>query len=887
MSQPVPLRFSAACVLPRCPGYFAILCRLIGVIGSLALGQAADSAPFEQPASGRETYDFNSAWRFVKAEAPGAEAKAFDDRAWSTVSTPHTWNDVDSYDEYIARGGEQTLYMGPAWYRKPFKLPASARGSRVIIEFEGMRQAAKFWVNGEPVGLYEDGVTALGLDITRAVHFGGEENLLAVRITNERDYKEEATGVGFQWASKDFNPNFGGINRNVRLHLLPPIHQTLPLLNGLGTTGVYVYATDHDVPGKKASLHIESQVRNLSGGQAAVDFSAVVVDASGDVVAEFRGEALDLVDNETGVAKAGGPLTGVNWWSPDMPYLYDVYTLLRVDGRVVDVAKVVTGFRKTEFKGGTGTGGVFINDRFTWLTGWAQRSTSEWAAIGAAYPDWMHDYDLRLMREANGNYVRWMHIAPKRQLSDACDRVGIVQVCPAGDKEKNPDQVQWNQRVEVMRRTIVYFRNSPSILFWEAGNNGIPADRMRQMVDIRKELDPSGGRVMGCRSLPATSGFQGFAANDPGPGPGQTDENAHVAEYFGVMLGQDPKGDKLSTPTQLFRAFSFERRDLAPFLETEAFREESLRTHWDNYSPPGFGFKKGPNDTYDLNSEQFALAQVQSYNSYWSHRISLDDPRRARWSAYASIVWADSLQLGRNPDTEVARTSGKVDAVRIPKQAFYAARVMQNPRPDVHIVGHWTYPADTRKTLYVVAANAQGVELLLNGKSLGKNDRPENGFVYAFPNVAFVPGTLQALAYAGDGAVLARHELKTAGPAVAIRLTPHTGPRGFLADGADIAFFDVEVTDAAGNLCPTEQVRIDFALEGPAVWRGGVNTFKPGSINHPWLDTECGINRVFVRSTLQAGEIALSAKREGLKSASVRIRSQPVPIRDGLLPLAR
>src|SRR6185312_4252918 len=111
-----------------------------------------------------------------------------------------------------------------------------------------------------------------GIDITEAVQFGDVDNVLAVWITNVTGYKEGATGVVFQWESKDFNPNFGGINRNVRLHILPKIYQTLPLLNGLGTEGVYVYASDYDVPGKKATLHIESQVRNQSGDQAAVDF---------------------------------------------------------------------------------------------------------------------------------------------------------------------------------------------------------------------------------------------------------------------------------------------------------------------------------------------------------------------------------------------------------------------------------------------------------------------------------------------------------------------------------------------------------------------------------------------------------------------------------------
>ncbi len=858
-----------------------ILCVLVTLCAPLS----GAAAPYTPPASGRATYDFNPAWQFIKKDVAGAEQPGFDDKAWETVSTPHTWNDTDSYDEYIVRAGEKTLYTGPAWYRKHFKLPAAAKGSRIVIEFEGMRQAAKFWVNGKPVGKYEDGVTACGIDITDAVHFGDEENVLAVWITNVTDYKEEATGVAYQWESKDFNPDFGGINRNVRLHILPKIYQTLPLLNGLGTLGVYTYASDFDIPASKATLNIESQLRNTSGDQAAIDISAVVVDASGTPIARLQGEPVDTVDGETAIAKISGPLANIKWWSPEHPNLYDVYTILTVGGKVVDVNKVTTGFRKTEFKGGAGTGGVYLNNQFTWLTGWAQRSVDEWAAIGGAFPDWLHDYDMQLMASTHGNYVRWMHTAPTKQSSDACDRVGIVQVCPAGDKEVNPtNPVQWNQRVQVMRDTIVYFRNSPSILFWEAGNNGIPANRMQQMVDIRKELDPSGGRAMGCRSLPATQGnnVNNPADRDPGAGPGQSDENAHIAEYFGVMIAQDRPVENLRTPTALFRAFSFQRRDLAPIIECEDFREESLRTYWDKYSPPSFGFKKGPNDTYDLDSEQFCLAQIKRYNDYWSHRISLNDQENARWSAYASIVWADSLQLGRNPDTETARSSGKVDGVRLPKQVFFAARVMQNPQPDIHIIGHWTYPAGTQKTMYVAASNVASVELFVNGKSVGKNSQPRDGFAYAFPDVAFAPGTIKAVGYGKDGQVLAQHELKTAGPATAIRLTPHASPQGLQANGSDIAFFDVEVVDAEGNRCPTDQARIDFELAGPALWRGGVNEYTPGTINNTYLNTECGINRVFIRSTLKPGEITLKARREGLKDATATVDSKPVAITNGL-----
>ena len=86
--------------------------------------------------------------------------------------------------------------MGVGWYRKHFKLPAGADGQKVFLEFDGMRQAGRFFLNGQPVGKYENGVTAVGLDITKFAKFGGQDNVLAVKVDNSPGYREEATGTG-------------------------------------------------------------------------------------------------------------------------------------------------------------------------------------------------------------------------------------------------------------------------------------------------------------------------------------------------------------------------------------------------------------------------------------------------------------------------------------------------------------------------------------------------------------------------------------------------------------------------------------------------------------------------------------------------------------------
>jgi beta-galactosidase len=87
--------------------------------------------------------------------------------------------------------------------------------------------------------------------------------------------------------------------------------------------------------------------------------------------------------------------------------------------------------------------------------------------------------------------------------------------------------------------------------------------------------------------------------------------------------------------------------------------------------------------------------------------------------------------------------------------------------------------------------------------------------------------------------------------------------------------------DANGERCPTFQQRVDFECTGPAIWRGGYNSGKTNSINNKYLDLECGINRVAVRSMLQPGTIIVTAKCDGLKSGSVTIQSRPFAFENG------
>lgn len=818
-------------------------------------------------------FSMDPGWKFIKQDVSGADAAAFNDSGWTTVSTPHTYNDTDSFDELISHGsGETHLYQGLAWYRKHFKIPAQYAGSKVIIEFERIKQGAKFFINGAQVGMYEDGITACGVDISSQVKFGDAENVLAVRIDNSGTFVD-SNGTGFQWMGKAFNPNYGGLVGHVHLHVSGKVYQTYPLYNNLKTSGVYIYPSNFaNVSTAQGNLtvNVESQVRNESGSSQTITLMAAVIDpANGQTVGTFQNSPTAVGDGQTTVLKTMGGLANAKLWSDLNPHLYDVVTSLSIGGKVVDSRTTTTGFRLTGFRGGAGTGGVYVNNRFVYLLGYAQRSTNDWAALGQAVPDWMHDFTTSLIKNSNSNYIRWMHITPQRTDVESMDRAGIINIAPAGDKETDVTGAQWVQRTNVMRASMIYLRNNPSILFWEAGNNGISAAHMQEMANIKKQWDPTGGRAIGCRDLADAGG-------------------APFSEYFGTMVAF--KEDWVPTSdASYFRGYSHNYRNQAPIIECEDERDEAARRFWDDFSPPHFGFKPGANDTYHWNQETFitgdstspaAIHRLDIWKNIYSIRNT--DPNFSRYAAYASIYFSDSNADGRQDSSEVCRVSGKVDAVRLPKELYYAHQVIGNTKPDIHIIGHWTYPAGTKKTMHVVA-NTASVELFVNGVSKGKDTTPTDHYLFSFPNITWAAGTIRAVGYNSAGTEVCSYQLQTVGTPARIKLTPTLAPDGFKADGADVAMFDVEVVDANGQRCPTDEARIDFAMTGPGIWRGGYNSGIIGSVNKTFLNTECGINRVFIRSTMTPGTITLTATRSGLASATATVKSMAIPVTDGLI----
>lgn len=879
--------------------------------------------------------------------------KEFTEQNWEEVTLPHTFNDKDLFRDRIQDGGSGQKRTA-SLYRRWFSVPEQHQGQKVLIEFEGLRQTCYLYINGKMAGYYEAGVAPFGFDLTPWICYDAPNLIaVATDNTSTRNIdlcigetpnkpdavpgsyllaqdQEEAgykKGVGFFWNCNDFNPSIGGITRPVKLHFKPEVYLTLPLYSNLRTKGVYIYGQNYRLDEKSVQIGAEAEIRNEGRESVTAWLEITVRDLKGTEVLHFLSEKQQIapsgeirtelsvtpedayiwdndadqyvpVDDEkkvmetvtdsraVSVIPALSPQTKMRFWSMEDPYLYRLEVQLYADGQQVDDTVIETGFRSVGYHKDKG---ILVNGVPVWLTGYAQRAANEWAAIGIA-PEWLKDQDAMWIRESNSNHLRFMHVAASPADIRSCDRHGIVCTQPAGDKERENFGRQWDQRIELMRDVIIFFRNNPSVFFWEAGNNSINREHMKEMRLLKEKLDPKGGRFMGCRTL-------------------NTEDVVMESEYVGTMLNRH---------AARFLA------EHGPVTETEYAREEAPRRIWDDFTPPDFDYKnkwlgKGGKkqvgmDFYDLTSEEFALTAAKGYSEFFHDRIGGASEKKY-YSACAALCWTDSAQHGRQSFSENGRMSGRVDPVRIKKQNFDVFSVMQSPVPRIGIIGHWNYPPEDginyrymeksfngsyweengivkyrdprHKTVYVTGSySIKRIELFVNGKRAGTCEKPQDTFIFAFPNVDVTQsGVVEAYGYDYDDRLAARDEIHTAGDPFALRLGLHTSPKGMYADGADIAYIDVEVVDKEGRICPLCEARIDFSIEGEGTFLGGYNSGRfagfgrENSVIHEnHVYSECGVNRVFVRATRRSGVITLKALMEGVPQACIRWESCPADL---------
>lgn len=431
----------------------------------------------------RETSSFNREWKFQLGDVSGAEAPAFDDKAWSDENLPHSFS-----MPYFAA---DRFYVGYGWYRKHFDVSTAWTGKRVNLEFDGVFQVAEVFVNGRRIGEHKGGYTGFIFDITEAVQPG--DNVVALRVNNVWNPRL-APRAGEHTFS-------GGIYRDVRLVVTAPLH--------VAWYGTFV--TTPQVSKESGVVDVKTEVVNDSTGSKSATVQTRVVDAHGKTVAQME-STQSIAPGSTNVFDQTSPrVTQPKLWSPEQPNLYSVKTLVLDGHKAVDDYTSPLGFRWFRF---TADQGFFLNGQHYYFKG--VNVHQDHAGWGDAVADSGFFRDVKLVKDAGFDFVRGSHYPHAPAFAAACDRLGMLfwsENCFWGTGgfrspwassayPTNPeDDAEFEVSVKASLRDMIRIhRNHPSIIVWSMDNEVFFSDVsvmskvrnfLKELVAYSHELDPT------------------------------------------------------------------------------------------------------------------------------------------------------------------------------------------------------------------------------------------------------------------------------------------------------------------------------------------------------------------------------------------------------------
>ena len=582
---------------------------------------------------------FNEAWRFFKGEAAGAEAPGFDDTKWRSLRLPHDWAIEGPFNkEYGANTGGLPI-AGTGWYRKRFTLPAASKGRRFTVEFDGAMSNAHVWINGKELGSRPYGYASFAFDLTDNLRWDGE-NVLAVRLTPEL-------------ASSRWYPG-AGIYRNVWLTVTSPVH--------VAHWGTYV--TTPEVTDAKATVSIQTEIRNDGSAAAGLDVLTSIAGANGSKVAEATGRAtLSAAGNQTVAQKLVVP--SPQFWDIDHPYLYSAITEIRQGGKLVDRYVTPFGIRTLEF---SREKGFVLNGRTRKLQGVCNHH--DLGALGAAVNRRATERQLQIMRAMGVNAIRTSHNPPSPELLELCDRMGFVVMDEAFDMWRIPKVKngiskffdEWHERD--LRDMIHRDRNHPSVIFWSIGN------------EIPEQNDPKGGIIAKqltaiCHAedntRPTTSAFDQpdgaikneLAANVDVPG-----FNYKPTRYEEIQRGH-PQWVIMGTETES----CVSSRGVYHLPMKLEGKTPDLQVSSNDIEAPAWAYCPDVEFTYQQKLPSVLGAFV------WTGFDYLGEP-----TPYGDGDWP-------------SRSSyfGVVDLAGFPKDRFYIYKSFWTSEPTVHVFPHWNW----------------------------------------------------------------------------------------------------------------------------------------------------------------------------------------------------
>jgi len=771
-------------------------------------------------AQARQTLSFDADWRFLKADAPGAEQPNFDDFQWRKLDVPHDWSIEGPFASTNKTGGAGGfLPSGAGWYRKQFSLPAAQAGQRVFIEFDGVMANSDVWINGHLLGHRPFGYVSFRYELTGQVSFALDKtNVLAVRAdTSQQPASRWYTGAG--------------IYRHVRLVVTDPVH-----FEQWGNFVSTSSRVDSGIP--MTIVQSASTVVNQSAEPRDVSVEIKLFDPDGKLVAANQTGPREIAPGQSAKFEPRALLFNARLWNLKHPHLYRAVLTARTRDRTLDEETVPFGIRQFEFKADTG---FWLNGKNFKLHGVCLHHDG--SAFGAAVPPGVWERRLNALRELGVNAIRTAHNPPAPEFLDLCDRMGFLVMdeffdCWTVGKDRHYDyHLYFNEWSKIdARDTIRRDRNHPSVILYSVGNEIHDTPR----AELAKRI--LSGLVEVCH------------ANDPTRPVTQALFRPNVSHDYDNGLA-----DMLDVIGTNYRDNELlDAQKARPSRKIVGTEQRHDRQTWlwlrDNPSHSGQFLWTG----IDYLGESRRWPVVAAGSGL------LDRTATTRPLGYERQSWWSD-----KPMVFAAR--------RIARSASVPTDPGFDPLDRRQVVfADWT-PADLNphEENIEVYSNCEEVELFLNGKSLGSKSLRRDASPRNW-RARFEPGTLKAVGK-NKGKQAATFELRTAGKPAKILLS---ADREQLApDWDEVAFVTATIVDEKGVLVPNASDLAQFNISGPgiiaAVDSGDNSSHEPFQAS----ERRAFQGRCFamLRATASAGRITLIASAPGLAGDSITLRAVKSP----------
>jgi beta-galactosidase len=765
--------------------------------------------PLMAPA--RTVENFDAGWLFSSSEFADAQMAGFDDSGWRKLDLPHDWSIAGPFAETNLTGGAGAfLPGGVVWYRKHFTLPPGDAGRQVAVEFDGVMQNSDVWINGTHLGHRPYGYVSFGYDLTTNLNLSGD-NVLVVRC----DTSDQPAS---RWYSG------GGIYRHVHLVTVADIH--------IPRWGVFI--STPQATSTQAMVKIRTTLTNGTDSPRKITVRTTLISPDGKLFATTELET-NLAAALTGEVEQQVEFSDPQRWNLNDPKLYRATSQILCAGKILDEDTNAFGIRDAHFEAPTG---FWLNGENIKIKGVCLHQDG--GAFGAAVPLDVWQQRLTTLRQLGVNAIRTAHNPPSTEFLDLCDQMGFLVMDEFFDcwqVAKKPYDYhlffdQWSQIDE--RDTILRDRNHPSIILYSVGNeiHDTPHPEKAKpilagLVGVAHENDPT-RPVTQALFRPNVSGDYTNGLADMLDVVGQ---NYRVNEILAAHE-QNPSRKIIGTENIHDRESWVGLRDNAPYAGQ--FLWTGIDYLGESRKWPAIGFGSGL-----LDRTGKIRPAARERQSWWTaepmvsvnRRVSRNDlmptdPGYGGEERFTQVVFADWTPASLSPHNENVE----------------------------------------------VYSNCKEVELILNGKSLGAKTINADASPREW-RVAYVPGTLKAVARDGRGKVVASDELRTADKPAKIMLSCDT--RRLLAGFDHVAVVRATITDTKGIRIPRANELVSFSVSGPgeitAVDNGDNTSHEPfqATFRHAY-GGECV---AFVRATDRPGKIKLTASAEGLAGNSISLRA--------------